>query len=134
MSDKLSPMQEQLLGQASSILQSVSDTVSKATDLAAAQLPDIAMQYVAYGRVSNTLTVLLAVAMIALTSWIVVVVCFLNKYKMRETEGRMFIGFLTTAFMGVPSVIVFCHNISEMIMVWMAPKVWLIKELVNLVK
>lgn len=134
MSDKLSPMQEQLLGQASSILKSVTETVSKATDFAAAQVPDIALQYVAYGRASATITVLLALACIILSAWILAQVCFNNKYNIRESDARVFTGFLSLLFIGVPSIVVFCHNLNDMIMVWMAPKVWLIRELVDLVK
>lgn len=134
MSDKLSPMQEQLLGQASSILSSISETVSKATDLAAAQLPDIATQYVAYGRVSATLMVILGVIGLSLVGWILCSVCFANKYKMRETEARAFVGFLACFFIGIPSLVMFAGNINRMVMVWVAPKVWLIKEIVELVK
>jgi hypothetical protein len=57
----LSPMQNELLRRADSIFDSISNTVSKASDLAiqggkavAEQIPDIAFQYIAYGRVANT--------------------------------------------------------------------------------
>lgn len=133
MSDKLSPMQEQLLGQASNILKSVTETVSKATDFAAAQVPDIALQYVAYGRASSTLTVLLSLAALVFVFWVLTNVCFKNRYKI-DPDGRAFGGFLTLLFVGTPALVIFATNINQMIMVWLAPKVWLIKELVNLVK
>lgn len=134
MSDKLSPMQEQLLDQASNILSSVSETVSKATDFAAAQLPDIAMQYVAYGRASSTFLVLLSVLGFLLLGWIIVSVCFNNKYNIRDTDARGFIAFISTVLIGVPSFVLFAVNITTMFMSWVAPKVWLIKEIVGLVK
>lgn len=133
MSDKLSPMQEQLLGQASNILKSVTETVSKATDFAAAQVPDIALQYVAYGRASSTLTVLLSIATLVFVFWVLINVCFRNKYKI-DSDVRVFGGFLTLLFVGTPALVIFATNINQMIMVWLAPKVWLIRELVNLVK
>lgn len=134
MSDKLSPMQEQLLGQASNILQSVSDTVSKATDLAAAQLPDIAMQYVTYGRVSSTVMVLIGLVGFIFLGWVIFSVCFKNKYDIRGADNRGFIAFISTVVFGIPSFICFAGNINTMIMSWVAPKVWLIKEIVGLVK
>ena len=134
MSEKLSPMQEQLLGQASSILQSVTDTVSKASTFAAEQLPDIAVQYVAYGRVSSTFLVLFGALGFVLLGWIIVSVCFKNKYDIRGTDNRGFIAFISTMLIGIPSLILFAGNINTMFMSWVAPKVWLIKELVQLVK
>lgn len=134
MSDKLSPMQEQLLGQASSILQSVTDTVSKASTFAAEQLPDIALQYVAYGRATMTTLVLLGVLGLIAFWWVVIQVCFKNKYGMKDSEGRAFMGFLATMVLGVPSFVILAVNLSDFFMVWVAPKVWLIKELVHLVK
>lgn len=134
MSDKLSPMQEQLLGQASSILQSVSDTVSKATDLAAAQLPDIAMQYVAYGRATTTTLVLIGLIGMIAFWWVVIQVCYKNKFGMKDTEARAFTGFFATLFLGCPSFVMVSVNLNDFFMTWLAPKVWLIKELVHLVK
>lgn len=145
MSDKLSPMQEQLLSQASNILQAVSDSVGKAADFtvdaatkagnfAATQIPDIAYQYIAYGRASTTAAFIFGVLGVILLTWIIVAVCFNNKYNIKDTEARGFIAFLSSAFIGIPSFgFVFVH-FNDMIMVWFAPKVWLIREIVHLVK
>lgn len=134
MSDKLSPMQEQLLGQASDILQSVTDTVSKATNFAAEQIPDIALQYVAYGRAIETTLVLLGVLIMAaaLTAGYQLVVK--NALKFSETEANWFISVLFVLPTFATGALVFGGNLSQFFMVWVAPKVWLIKELVNLVK
>ena len=133
MSD-VTPMQQQLLSQASNILQSITETVSKASEFAAEQIPDIALQYVAYGRVSSTAYILISLLGIILAAWTIVQVGFKNRYKMRDPEARAFTSFLVSFFIGVPSIAIFFHKLNGFFMVWVAPKVWLMRELVELVK
>lgn len=148
MSKDLSPMQEQLLGQASNILTALSNSVEKATDftvnaatkageIAAQQIPDIALQYVAYGRASATVIELFGVITMAVGLWLIIFVACLNKFKMADrygwADGRIaavFSGVLLT-IIGLTSTL---GNLSEFLMVWIAPKVWLMREIVHLVK
>ena len=134
MSDKLSPMQEQLLGQASNILQSVTDTVSKATDFAATQLPDIAVQYVAYGRAFETTLVLSGILIMAVVVAAAYQLVVKNVFKFSESEANWFILVLFLLPTFIAGAVVFFGNLAHFFMVWVAPKVWLIKELVQLVK
>ena len=46
--ESLSPMQAELLKRADDIFKSIGEAVTKASDIAAEQIPDIAMQYVTY--------------------------------------------------------------------------------------
>lgn len=57
--DKLSPLQQNLLDRADSIFAAIGNTVTKATDFATAEIPDIAYQYVAYGRVMATVILIM---------------------------------------------------------------------------
>lgn len=133
MSDKLSPMQEQLLAQASNILQSVTDTVSKAADFASSQVPDIALQYVTYGRASTTAFIVIGLLFLLAAWWLAFRVSIKNVYNM-GADGRAFSGIFggtLAIFAGLATVFA---NINSFLMVWFAPKVWLIKEIVHLVK
>lgn len=138
MSDKLSPMQEQLLGQASNILQSVTDTVSKAADFASAQVPDIALQYVTYGRASATALEFFLLLCVLLFAYLCIFVGMLNVRKMKDTYSSWSTErFMATMAGGAGllfSTTFFMINLPNFFMVWFAPKVWLIKEIVNLVK
>lgn len=145
----LSPMQEQLLAQASNILQAVSNSVGRATDFAvdvgtkagnfaAEQLPDIAYQYIAYGRTYETLFELIFLSLFVLGVWLAVFVGFSNRFKIADSYGdwgasrntAIVAGTLLSVFTLVPLI----GNLSNFVMVWVAPKVWLIREIVHLVK
>lgn len=131
----LSPMQAALLSRADSIFTALGNTVEKAKDMAveggkmvAEQLPDIAYQYVAYGRAINSVYIAIAVGLMFI-GWRVARKMNSN---MGESEffGRVFGGILP----GVVGGVVFLVNLKDFIMVWFAPKVWLIMEIAELVR
>lgn len=119
----MNDIQTKLLEQASDILTGVSNTVSKASNLAADQLPEIATQYIAYGMAWYTaIFILLSVGTAAI--WI-----FTIKYSEDLDDAVVPLGFIGLAGIGF-SVLA----LKTAMMVWFAPKVWLIKEIVDLVK
>jgi hypothetical protein len=129
---KLSPMQEQLLQRADAIFSSISNTVAKATDFAGEQIPDIALQYVMFGRAYTTAIVLGSIA------FIIGYMIFLYKNRTvindDSTTGLLFI---TTIFGAIGSLVasmMALFNFKEFVLVWAAPKIWLITEIVKLVK
>lgn len=81
MQEKLSPIQTELLSRADSIFASISAAVGKATDFAAVQIPEIAIQYVAYGRAYKTTLVLVFLAIFFIGLFLVVKVGIQNYYK-----------------------------------------------------
>ena len=129
---KLSPMQEELLKRADSIFMSISDAGKIALGVAKEQLPDIAYQYLAYGRAYTTFIVILSLAVFLLV--------LIVGYKMTSVRYRksgddiVFIPYaMGIAIVGFPALILFCNNISSFFMVWFAPKIWLITEVSKLV-
>lgn len=136
----MNDIETKLLDQASNILSAVSNTVSKATDFASEQIPDIALQYVAWGRASYTLTFLLLIALVVAGVWVAISIGFKNRYNLADDRycgdwngGRI----AAVVFGGLTSVVGFflvCLSISKFLMVWVAPKVWLIKEIACLIK
>jgi hypothetical protein len=120
-------MKEQLQGKLVEILTSIQTATGKAADFAMAELPDIAQQYLSFGRSFETFMFVILTVVIGLlvwgTAWI----------------AKNFNEFDRAAAIvpGVFSFIVFllwCAQLKDVLMVWLAPKVWLITELAKLIK
>jgi hypothetical protein len=137
-SDNLTPLQQALLDRADSIMDSMARTVEKASAFAADQVPDIALQYVAYGRASLTAYVVISLMLVALAFYMGVRIGLMNSRGYPENSyswddrrtGAMMVG-VPCAALGIG---IFLHNLNSFIMVWVAPKIWLINEIAHLVK
>ena len=146
----LSPMQQELLNRADKIFDWIGNSVDKVGDLAiqggkavAEQIPDIAYQYVAYGRASLTTYVILGLLFLALSYhcvWRVGIRNKLNLPNYHNWSGENWAVSRIIIMMGggaggfiIGSILVF-NNLKELFLVWFAPKVWLMLELVHLVK
>lgn len=117
-------MNEELQHKLVEILTGIQSAVKATSDFAMAQLPDIAQSYVAYGR---AWTVFVAIA-----AAITTVVAF--KYALKwlaESDGA---SIMVVAFVGLPAALVSAFHIKAAMLVWFAPKVWLLQELATLVK
>lgn len=127
-------MNEQLYDKLIEILTSIQNATKAAGDFALEQLPDVAMQYVMYGRVR---TLVVTLFLLGVSS-----VCFATfrwVYKnpwygpydgLRSEENKVIMGLTLTC--GI--VTLFASVFSFDWLVWVAPKVWLIKELAALVR
>ena len=119
-------MQEELQSKLVEILSSIQAATGKATDFAMEQLPDIAQSYVMYGRVSSLFWVVAASA------------CVYAAVKGRAKAAKAFddleawpmLVWVGAAIAAVVALV----NAQEAFLVWFAPKVWLLKELAQLVK
>ena len=127
-SETLTPMQQELLNRADSIVASISQTVVAATDFAAEQIPDIALQYVMYGRAAYSIYVIIGVALV-----IGGLVLWRSMHSGQEPEDWA-IRFAASAVSVTTGAVVVLCNLNSALMVWFAPKVWLLNELVNMVK
>lgn len=130
MADKLSPLQEQLLQRADSIFNSISTGVAKATDFASEQIPDIAIQYVAFGRAYST-AILMACAIFVI-AWAL----YMHKLIRSNTDNEpqiMIVGVIG-GIGSLVSVLTATENMKDFFLVWFAPKIWLITEIVKIVK
>lgn len=140
MTDKLSPIQDELLKRADSIFSSISTAVGQAKDLAVEQLPDIAYQFVAYNRAYLTFIVLFAI--ICFVAVQVITIKFGNrtcKSNYGSSKDRWdFEQYMPWIFATVTSTVVFggifLANLKDLFMVWFAPKIFLIEQIVQLVK
>lgn len=131
-------MNNELQTQLASILASIQSATASTADFAMAQLPDIAQQYVLYGRVQSlwATAVLLAfsAALFYLSRW-----AYKNPWNTstwaferdrKRSDSNVLLIALPAALGGV---ILFARLISFPWLLWFAPKVWLLKELAILV-
>jgi hypothetical protein len=129
-------MKEELTLKVVEILTSMQSAVGKAGDFAMEQLPDIAQSYVIYGRVQSVVMLLSSLLCIAgfafMTHWLVK-----NPWKGEFGESR---GMTNTGSIVICAVFVIIFifaasdHISSSLLVWLAPKVWLLKEIATLIK
>lgn len=123
-------MKEELQGKLVEILTGIQTAVGKASDFAIEQLPDIAMQYITWGRVSESIYISIF-ATVFILCFLVARWGFKNRDSWEEVHGfAMMVGGAAT----IGSGILILANLSSLLMVWFAPKVWLIKELARMVK
>ena len=137
--DGLSPLQHELLARADSIMASISTTVDKASNFAAEQVPDVALQYVAFGRASTTAYVAIGLLILLVGLYLVVRIGLMNSRKMPDVYTGSWaeergISLFFGIFISIVGAVTFLSNLSIFLMVWFAPKVWLLQEIVHLVK
>lgn len=121
-------MKEELQTKALEVITSLQRGVEKAGEFAAEQLPDIALQYVLFGRAWTTTLVLTGLALLALTVW-----AARRVRSSEESEGMQIACFVGAMVSGMFSL-VFLTNLQDFFMVWFAPKLWLLLELASLLK
>ena len=123
MKNELEPKLVEVIGQ-------LQGAVMKASDFAVQQLPDVVQSYILYGRISS-LVILMFELVILYGCW--------RLYKLPTKEsyyGGDEAALLKTMFSGtVGGITLFfmLFSIQETILVWAAPKIWLIKELGKLI-
>lgn len=136
--DSLTPLQQELLNRADSIMNSIASTVDKASTFAAEQVPDIALQYVAFGRASLTTYMTIGVVLFCISFWMAIRVGVMNSrgYPIRDWgwDDRRIGALIFGGVLMGGSIGTVLNNLNSFIMVWVAPKIWLINEIARLVK
>lgn len=119
------------------IIGSIQTQVSKATTFAVDQVSDIAVTYVHYGMAYNTLTSLVWLSTLILSVWIACKFGFLN-HKAVDTWGSWKETRMVAVLVGSIAALFtaggFFVSLGSTLLVWFAPKVWLLKELAGMVK
>lgn len=128
-------MKDDLQGKLVEILTSIQSAAGKASDFTLEQLPDIAQSYVAYGRA----TAILYIA-VCLTVWVAAILCLRWALKNPWSDRYNDRAESYYAAVTVSSVVGFVAGVSLVIavhkgaLVWLAPKVWLLKEIATILK
>lgn len=135
----LTPVQQELLNRADSIMSSIGDAVNRGAEFVQGQVPDIALQYVAFGRAYETVVMLFSLTLLLVGLWLVINVACRNTLNIKnDYDGGWGPGRLVASFLGViPTVVgilAVAANLKGFLLVWSAPKVWLILEIARLVR
>ena len=116
-------LETQLLTQASSILENITNTVSQAKTLAVEQLPDIAYQYISYGTVWSIVSTIFLFIVLLLTGY--------GTYFFAKNDNPICV---LTGFSFTGLLIGFYVSLKTMFFILFAPKVWLIQNIIHLLK
>ena len=116
-------MNDELKNKSVEILAQIQQAVQSGAEVAGQQMPEIARQYVVYGMVMNW-------AMALLFS----VVIMLLYRKIRSMKSNDSIGSLPFMIFSALSFLPLCVYLESALLVTLAPKVWLIKEIADLIK
>lgn len=119
-------MKEELQGKLVEILTSIQTATGKAADFAVEQLPDIAQSYITYGRVSWTFWSIVLVAIVGLLARSL----YRNRSDVADGEPWTVLAIANVAIFGFIAI----ASVENALLAWLAPKVWLLKELAQLVK
>lgn len=134
---------QELLKRADVIGAWLSGAVTQTADFATAQAIDIAMQYVLYGRLLYTFVIITSIVAFAVSLWFFLVKGVNNTSAIVHRPGRYgdgdWLAERIVAFFGggpltVISFLVCATNVKKFLMVWAAPKVWLMIQLAELSK
>jgi hypothetical protein len=117
------------------ILTSMQTAASKASDFAMAELPEIAQTYVIYGRWVATFYVAVSLLILVLGSY-GVYLAFKEGQKptMQQSDSIILGGGILGGVGAFVGLIFTMSCIGNFFLVWVAPKVWLLKEIAGLLK
>jgi hypothetical protein len=131
-------MKEELQGKLVEILTSIQAVAGKASDFAMAELPDIAQSYVVYGRAVGLFWVVFGIALIA-----VGLLGLRHARAYTDGQDRTYMdSFLRFMYADYAAAVLACIfgavqlvlSVNQAALVWLAPKVWLLKEIATLIK
>ena len=118
-----------------------SGKLGQTIDAATQQVIDLAMQYVMYGRIYNTVTFIIACGFLWFTLWLALSKGLLDKENVLKEghnkgnwEASRVCCTLAGVFLSIFSMTAFLYSIKDVILVWAAPKIWLIVQLTELAK
>jgi len=137
--ESLTPLQTELLNKADVILGYVGNTVNAAVEFTKEHVPDIAYQFITFNRVYLSFIELASAIVFGISLWLVINVAARNTRGCGENcyggwdEVRT-AAFIVGYLLGVFSFLVFAINLKSFLLVWFAPKLFLIVSLSQLLK
>ena len=116
-------MNDELKNKSVEILTQIQQAVQSGAEVAGQQIPEIARQYVVYGMVMNWAMALL---------FSVVIMLLYRKIRLMNSNGST--DSLPFMIFSALSFIPLCVYLESALLVTLAPKVWLIREIADLIK
>jgi hypothetical protein len=129
-------MNEELQSKLVEVLTGISEGVSQAKDFAIEQLPDVAQQYIMFGMIWETTLLGFLIAASILCVWVLVwgIKKLVGKTSTYSEENAGFFAALISgcalAFIGSFTI----AQIKPVLLVWFAPKLYLLQGIAGLVK
>ena len=120
-------MNNELQGKMVEILTNIQLATAKASDFAMEQLPELAQSYVMYGQVSSLMYFVATLAAFALATWGTI-----RLYKWLDADDKPLIVFPWLLVVGIGTVML--SMLQNVLLVWLAPKMWLLIKLTAMVK
>ncbi|MDX4958200.1 hypothetical protein [Delftia acidovorans] len=130
-------MKEELQKQLAQIIAAIHGQASSTGDFWVERLPSVAQQYIAYGRAQAIIDIIMPVLGLLLAAWLIKHerMHFGAPLDIKSKGARISVLINTVAAgLGTYSVIMFVNATHAAALVWSAPKVWLLRELANIIK
>lgn len=132
--DSASGLGSELLKRADKVTEWATNGISKVADAAYDQAVDIATQYIHFGMAINTLCILISIAVFSFGVWLAVKAKNYKNEDLRKqndvTAGLLCSSALTAGI----GALIFSLNIRDTLLVYFAPKIWIMKEMAILIK
>ncbi len=130
-------MENDLKAKLAEILTGIADNVGQLKDFAVEQLPDVAQQYIEYGRVLETTVFLIVCAL----NIVAIKICIWGAKEIR-TKGKNgdycepleVMSLLLGGFASLFLITILLCQIKPFFMVWFAPKIYLLQGISSLIK
>ena len=129
-------MNDELQNKLAEVLGGIAEGVTQAKDFAVEQLPDVAQQYIMFGMVWETAAFVMLVAATVVCGWM-----FLHGWKLANDDeasyGDADRGPIMMIFGSIAggTTAVFCLvQLKAVLLVWFAPKLYLLQGIAGLVK
>jgi hypothetical protein len=118
------------------VLTGISEGVSQAKDFAVEQLPDVAQQYIMFGMVWETALLVILIALCVLFVWGTVwgfKNATSNEFNTGQEEFGGMVGVISTVAL-ITTMIFAIGQLKPFLLVWFAPKLYLLQGIAGLVK
>lgn len=127
-------MKNELQNKLVEVLTQMQTATAKASDFALEQLPDVAQQYLAYGYTWAWIYFISVVLAMCICSFVTIKYGYLAKAKgFEEQENKTIVTFIGSGI-SLFTVLWAFICLHSLILIYTAPKVWLLKEIARLVK
>jgi hypothetical protein len=123
-------MNDELQSKLVEVLTGISEGVSQAKDFAIEQLPDVAQQYIMFGMVWETSLLALYVTFMALIAFGLWKLWRSDTVEFEAQAGLIVFGI----FSEIALIFAFIFQLKPVLLVWFAPKLYLLQGIAGLVK
>jgi hypothetical protein len=123
-------MNNELQSQLVEVLTGISEGVAQAKDFAIEQLPDVAQQYIMFGMVWETALLVIFAVLITLIAFGIWKIWVSDSLEFEAGAGLIILGFCAE----IALLFAFIFQLKPVLLVWFAPKLYLLQGIAGLVK